>query len=66
LPFDQAAADEFRRLKTISSIRNLKTTDLRIAAIVLSRGALLLSADRHFGTIAQATQLRVQDWRSYS
>jgi predicted nucleic acid-binding protein len=61
LPFDQAASAEYERLQRLR-LRPINTLDLRIAAIVLSRGALLLSGDRHFDLVPG---LRVQDWRSF-
>jgi hypothetical protein len=67
LPYDLEAHREFARLKANRAVSRIKTLDLRIAAIVLSRAGsiLLLSADAHFGTIAAHTALRVEDWRSY-
>jgi predicted nucleic acid-binding protein len=60
LPFDQAAGAEYEHLRGLR-LRSINTLDLRIAAIVLSRAALLLSGDGHFGLVPN---LRVQDWRS--
>jgi predicted nucleic acid-binding protein len=60
LPFDQAAGSEYERLRRLR-LRSINTLDLRIASIVLSRSALLLSGDGHFGLVPD---LRVEDWRS--
>ncbi len=58
LPFDQAAAVEFERLR--SQHRRLGTMDLKIAAIALVQGATLLSRNlRDFEAIAE---LHVEDW----
>ncbi len=56
--FDEAAADEFRRLRR-EGIR-IGTMDLKIASIALARGVLLLSANlRDFG---QVPGLRLDNW----
>jgi tRNA(fMet)-specific endonuclease VapC len=59
VPFDDAAADEFERLRR-SGVRRLAAPDLKIASIALTRNALLLSANlRHF---QQVPGLRVENW----
>jgi tRNA(fMet)-specific endonuclease VapC len=58
LDFDDAAAEEFQRLRR-ARVR-VGTMDLKIAAIALSRDATLLSRNiRDFGKIPA---LRVEDW----
>ena len=58
LPFDDAAMREYARLRT--TYRRLGTNDLRIAAIALSTGAILVTRNRQdFEPIAS---LRVEDW----
>jgi len=58
LPFDQRAAEEFRRLRS-ESVR-IGTTDLKIAAITLVHNATLVSGNlRDF---AKVPGLRVEDW----
>ncbi|MGO8744859.1 MAG: type II toxin-antitoxin system VapC family toxin [Thermoguttaceae bacterium] len=57
-PFDEAAADEFNRLRG-QRVR-IGTMDLKIAATALANGALLLSANlRDF---EQVPNLRVENW----
>ena len=57
-PFDQAAADEFARLRGLRV--RIGTMDLKIAATALANGAILLSANlRDF---AQVPGLRVENW----
>lgn len=58
LDFDEHAAAEFQRLRR-SRIR-VGTMDLRIAAIVLSRKATLLS--RNLGDFRKIPGLEVRDW----
>lgn len=58
--FDEAAATEFQRLRR--SCLRLGTMDLKIAAIVLSRDAILLS--RNLGDFNQIPDLHVEDWTS--
>jgi tRNA(fMet)-specific endonuclease VapC len=58
LAFDEAAAMVFQRLRR-SRLR-MGTMDLKIAAIVLSRGATLLS--RNLGDFSQIPNLHVEDW----
>lgn len=58
VPFDERAAQEFARLR--SAHRRLGAQDLKIAAITLTRSALLLSANlQHF---RQIPGLRVENW----
>lgn len=58
LPFDDAAADEFKRLRH-DRIR-IGTTDLKIAAVALTHQGTLLSSNlRDFD---QVPGLRVEDW----
>jgi tRNA(fMet)-specific endonuclease VapC len=58
LPFDEPAADRFEQLRK-ERIR-IGTMDLKIAAIALEAGALLLSANlRDF---EQVPGLRVENW----
>ena len=57
-PYDDAAADQFDQLSSMKL--RLGKSDLRIAAIVLRHGALLLSRNlQHFQKIPG---LRVEDW----
>jgi tRNA(fMet)-specific endonuclease VapC len=58
LDFNEQAAAEFQRLRR-SRIR-AGAMDLKIAAIVLSRGATLLS--RNLADFRQVPGLKVQDW----
>lgn len=58
LPFDQAAADEFTRLRR-QGVR-IGTMDLKIASIVVARGGTLLS--RNSGDFAQVPGVHVEDW----
>jgi tRNA(fMet)-specific endonuclease VapC len=58
LGFDEAAATVFQRLRR-SRIR-IGTMDLKIASIVLSRHATLLS--RNLGDFRQVPDLHVEDW----
>ena len=60
LAFDEAAAIEFQRLRR-SRLR-MGTMDLKIAAIVLSRDATLLS--RNLVDFNQIPDLQVEDWTS--
>ena len=58
LPFDQSAADQFQSLRA-SRVR-IGTMDLKIAAIVLTQNATLLSSNlRDF---EQVPGLQVEDW----
>lgn len=56
--FNEAAAGEFQQLRR-ARIR-IGTMDLKIAAIVLSRGATLLS--RNLVDFAKVPGLKVEDW----
>jgi tRNA(fMet)-specific endonuclease VapC len=58
LDFDERAAEEFQRLRR-ARIR-IGTMDLKIAAVVLSRGATLLS--RNLADFARVPGLAVEDW----
>jgi tRNA(fMet)-specific endonuclease VapC len=58
LDFDEAAADEFQRLRR-SRIR-IGTMDMKIAAVVLSHDATLLS--RNMADFRKAPGLKVEDW----
>ena len=58
LPFDQRAADEFKRLRQ-HGVR-IGTMDLKIATIVLVSGGTLLS--RNMNDFQQVPGLRVEDW----
>jgi tRNA(fMet)-specific endonuclease VapC len=58
LEFDEAAIDEFQHLRR-ARIR-IGTMDLKIAAIVLSRDAILLS--RNLADFGKVPRLNVEDW----
>jgi tRNA(fMet)-specific endonuclease VapC len=58
LDFDERSAVEFQRLR--KRHRRIGTMDLKIAAIVLSRGDTLLS--RNLPDFSQVDGLRVEDW----
>ena len=58
LPFDQAAADQFTRLRR-QGIR-IGTMDLKIAAIVAVRGGTLLSGNNR--DFDQVPGVHVEDW----
>jgi tRNA(fMet)-specific endonuclease VapC len=58
LDFDEAGAEEFQRLPR-TRIR-IGTMDLKIAAIVLSHDAILLSRNR--ADFSQVPNLKVDDW----
>ena len=60
LEFDEAAAVVFQRLRR--SRLHVGTMDLKIAAIALSRNALLLSKD--LADFSQVPGLQVEDWTS--
>jgi tRNA(fMet)-specific endonuclease VapC len=60
LPFDDAAATEFTRLRQ-QKIR-VSTMDLRIASIAVSRSMILLS--RNISDFNQVPTLKVEDWTS--
>ena len=58
LPFDEAAAEQFVRLKT--TVKQVGTQDLKIAAIALSADATLVTRNTvDFGRIAG---LKLEDW----
>ena len=58
LQFDRAAADVYERL--LRSKTRVATTDLKIAAVAISRDDVLLSSNlRHFNRVPG---LRVEDW----
>jgi len=58
LPFDEVAADEFRRLQSLK-IR-VGTMDLKIASIALAHDALLIT--RNLSDFNQIPNLKVADW----
>ena len=58
LEFDSRAAVEFQRLR--KSHRGTGTMDLRIAAIVITNGATLLS--RNLSDFQKIARLQVEDW----
>ena len=58
LEFDEAAADEFQHLRR-ARIR-IGTMDMKIAAIVLSHDATLLS--RNLADFSKFPGLKVEDW----
>src|SRR5438874_1582620 len=58
LQFDERAATEYQRLR--QSRLRIGAMDLKIAAIVLARGATLLSRNR--SDFGQVPGLRVEDW----
>jgi tRNA(fMet)-specific endonuclease VapC len=60
LPWDDAAADEFERLRS-EKIR-IPTMDLKIACIALVHNAVLLS--RNLRDFRKVPGLRVEDWLS--
>jgi tRNA(fMet)-specific endonuclease VapC len=58
LPFDDQAAAEFTRLK--ASVKQVGTQDLKIAAIVLSVGAILVTRNQR--DFARISGLAIEDW----
>jgi len=58
LNFDETAAVEFQRLRKLHS--RLGTMDLKIAAVVLSKGATLLS--RNLSDFGRIEGLKAEDW----
>lgn len=60
LEFDERAAAEFQRLLRMKL--RVGTLDLKIAAIVLARDALLIS--RNLADFRRIPGLRVEDWSS--
>lgn len=61
LPYDDAAAIQFARLRTLYTNRP-GTQDLRIAAIALSRGLTLVTRNQR--DFARITGLQLEDWSS--
>ncbi len=59
LPFDEAAAMEFNRLKS-SKVKRVGTMDLKIAAIALCHNAILLTAN--ISEFSNVPNLRVENW----
>lgn len=58
LPFDDVAAREYARLGT--TYRRLGANDLRVAAIALTTGAILVTRNRQ--DFEQIAGLRIEDW----
>jgi tRNA(fMet)-specific endonuclease VapC len=58
LPFDDQAAAEFMRLK--ASVKQIGTQDLKIAAIVLTVGGVLVT--RNHRDFARISGLAIEDW----
>ncbi len=58
LPFDEAAAAEFLRLK--ATVKQVGTQDLKIAAIVLSVNGTLVT--RNVRDFSRVPGLRIEDW----
>jgi tRNA(fMet)-specific endonuclease VapC len=58
--FDERAAVEFQRLRRLNT--RIGTMDLKIAAIVLSKGDTLLS--RNLSDFRRISGLKVEDWTS--
>jgi tRNA(fMet)-specific endonuclease VapC len=58
LDFDEAAAAQFEQLRR-ARVR-IGTMDLKVAAVVLSRGATLLS--RNLADFSKVPGLKVEDW----
>jgi len=60
LPFDDAAAVQYRRLQA----RRIRTgtNDLRIASIALARGAILVTSNRR--DFERIEELRWEDWQN--
>jgi tRNA(fMet)-specific endonuclease VapC len=60
IPFDEAAAREFDRLRDDKSLRKMGRADLLIASITLAQGATLVTRNiKHFKPIGG---LRVVNW----
>lgn len=58
--FDEAAANQFDRLKTITSLRRIGRADLLIASIALAHRAILVTRNlKHFERIPN---LAVENW----
>jgi len=58
LPFDDQAAAEFIRLK--ASVKQVGTQDLKIAAVVLSVGGVLVTRNQR--DFARISGLAIEDW----
>jgi tRNA(fMet)-specific endonuclease VapC len=58
LPFDVVAQNEFRRLRQ-QRIR-IGTLDLRIAAVALTRNAVLITRNKH--DFEQVPNIKLEDW----
>jgi tRNA(fMet)-specific endonuclease VapC len=58
LPFDDSAATEYMRLK--ASVKRVGTQDLKIAAIVLSVGGVLVTRNQR--DFARISGLAIEDW----
>ncbi|MGH9800200.1 MAG: type II toxin-antitoxin system VapC family toxin, partial [Blastocatellia bacterium] len=58
LPFDEAAAEQFVRLK--ATVKQVGTQDLKIAAIALSVNATLVT--RNAIDFARIPGLNIEDW----
>lgn len=58
LPFDDSAAAEFIRLK--ASVKQVGTQDLKIAAIVLTAGGVLVTRNQR--DFARISGLAIEDW----
>jgi tRNA(fMet)-specific endonuclease VapC len=58
LPFDMQAAQQFEILKALKT--GVATLDLRIAAIAISRGTILVT--RNSKDFAKITGLKIEDW----
>ena len=60
VPFSEAAADQFDRLRAITKLRKIGRTDLLIASIALAHRATLVTRNlRHF---KQVPGLTVTNW----
>lgn len=61
LPFDQAAAEEYGRIRAElkAAGRPIPSTDAQIAAVARVHRLTVLTADRHFGYV---DDLPVQNW----
>ncbi len=61
LPFDQAAAEEYGRIRAELKAkgRPIPSTDVQIAAVARLHGLTVLSVDRHFRFV---DNVRVENW----
>lgn len=60
LSINEAAADQFDRLRQIKRLRKIGRADLLIAAIALAHGATMVTRNvKHF---SQIPGLRVENW----